>query len=190
MARVGVDLDGVLYDFGGAFRHYLIEEYSWRREWCPDPVRWEFYEDWGISLIGFLNLCNEAADRNWLWGGSLMGGYPAVEHLRRLRDAGHTIHVITNRSFGSHPGRSQSATASWLQLWNVPYETLTFAADKTIIATDYFIEDNADNYLALEKAGCEAVLIDRPWNRHLTDARRVNSVSEFVDDYVLAGETV
>lgn len=187
MARVGVDLDGVLYDFGTAFREFLVMNYAWSRAWCPKPVRWEFYEDWGISLVGFLNLCNRAADQGALWGQNLMGGRGAVEHLCRLRDSGHSIHIITNRSFGTHPGRSQSATADWLRAWGVPYDTLTFSADKTIIKTDFMIDDNVDNFWALRASGCRAVVMDQQWNQELREAERVSSIYEFVE--LVLGET-
>lgn len=182
MARVGVDLDGVLYDFGAAFRDYMISEHSWKPEWCVLPKRWEFYEDWGISLAGFKRLCHDAADKGVLWNksGPIMG-WSDVEALCELRDAGHTIHIVTHRGFGSHRSASHEATARWLGQFKVPYDTLTFSGDKTIIKTDFFIEDNVDNYLALEKAGCRSVLITRPWNEHLGDAVRVSSVACFVD---------
>ncbi|MEC4833771.1 hypothetical protein R2362_03155 [Mycobacteroides chelonae] len=188
MARVGVDLDGVLYDFGAAFREFLVRERSWERAWCPDPQRWEFYEDWGLSAVGFINLCNVAADRDLLWRVREPIGLDApAESLGRLHEAGHTIHIITNRTFGSHPGCSQASTASWLNRWDMPYDTLTFSADKTIIRTDFFIEDNVDNYLALAESGCRPVLMDAPWNRYLDTARRVSCVPEFVD--LVLGET-
>jgi len=182
MARVGLDLDGVLYDFSGALRQYLVTQYSWDEKWCTEPTRWEFYEDWGLSLAGFKKICHQAADNRALWNTrEPLGGWPVISELRHLREAGHTLHVITNRGFGTHPGESHADTAEWLSLWKIPYDTLTFSGDKTIVHTDFMIEDNVDNYLALEKSGCAAVLINRPWNEYLKSAVRVFSVKEFVD---------
>ncbi len=182
MAKIGLDLDGVLYDFGGALRRYLIEEHSWDPEWCPPPVRWEFYLDWGLSLPGFLGICNKAADERKLWNVcGLLGGTRVVVDLERLKEAGHSIHVITNRSFGSHLAISHAETAQWLHFFGIPYDTLTFCADKTIVQTDFMIEDNVENYLALEKSGCRPVLIDRPWNQSLDGAVRVPNIEYFVD---------
>lgn len=182
MSRIGVDLDGVLYDFGLAFKKYLTKSHKWPELWCSEIKRWEFYEDWGISLAGFKRICHEAADTGELWNAcGLLGGSSAQEALEDLKAAGHKIHIITHRGFGTHPSASHVATARWLGTCSLPYDTLTFSEDKTLIKTDWMIEDNADNYVALEKSGCKPVLITRPWNEHLKDARRVTSVREFVD---------
>lgn len=182
MSRVGIDLDGVLYDFDFAFRSYLIDTHGWRPDWCTAVTRWEFYEDWGISLAGFKRVCHQAADAGRLWNeGPPMDRRTAIPALRGLKEAGHSLHVITHRGFGTHPSASHVATAKWLGEYDIPYDTLTFSGDKTIVKTDWMIEDNADNYSALKKSGCNAVLIDRPWNQHVEDAVRVTSVSEFAE---------
>lgn len=180
MARIGIDLDGVLYNFTHAFRRYLVEHCGWKAEDCPESTRWEFYEDWGIRLPEFLYLCRQAADAHKLWNcGGVWGGDDVVEALYQLQDDGHTLHVITHREFGSHKAVSAFQTAQWLHRCHVPYDTLTFSGDKTIVSTDWMIEDNVDNYLSLEASGCRSVLIDRPWNQDLSDARRVRTVQEF-----------
>lgn len=180
MARVGIDLDGVLYNFESAFRQYLMEEYGFPAAQCPEPTRWEFYEDWGIGLAEFRRICNEAADARRLWTREpLWGGVGVRKALHDLQLDGHTLHIITRRDFGTPGSVSAWGTAAWLGECRVPYDTLTFSADKTILPTDWMIEDNVDNYLALEASGCRSVLIDRPWNQYLVDARRVKSVQEF-----------
>lgn len=188
MARVGIDLDGVLYNFTHAFRRYLVENHGFRPEHCPEPMRWEFYEDWGIQLPQFLALCDMAADAYKLWScGELWGGDEVRDALQQLQRDGHTLHIITHREFGSHKAVSAFQTGRWLYYCQVPYDTLTFSGDKTIVPTDWMIEDNVDNYLALEASGCRSVLIDRPWNQGLPGARRVKSVQEFAN---LVGEKV
>lgn len=180
MARIGVDLDGVLYNFADAFREFLVTHHGFRSEHCSDPQRWEFYEDWGIRLPQFLALCDQAADAQELWNHSgIWGGAEVRESLHLLRAHGHTLHIITHREFGRNKAISAKETAIWLLRCQVPYDTLTFSKDKTVVKTDWMIEDNVDNYLALEAAGCRSVLIDRPWNQYLVDARRVKSVQEF-----------
>lgn len=179
MAKVGFDLDGVLFDFSKSLSAFLLDHCSWNEELISPPTRWEFYKDWGLSLEDFLDTCHKAADLGKLWFGPVFD-HSAVDEMTKLQKSGHSIHIITHRHFGSHPGVSASATAVWLRHHAIPYDTLTFSDDKTIIKTDWMIEDNVDNYLALERAGCRSVLIDRPWNHHLENARRVSSVPEFV----------
>ena len=178
--KIGIDLDGVLYDFCAAFREYLIERHDFNPARCTPPQRWDFYHDWGLTDWEFSDLCHHGADAHALWCRSgPWGGRPVLDALADIRADGHTVHIITRREFGSHKAVSALDTALWLQQHNVPYDTLTFAADKTLLRTDWMLEDNIDNYLQLKDAGCRAVLMDRPWNRDLADALRVSSVEAF-----------
>lgn len=178
MSRIGIDLDGVCYDFGAALRHYL---WGWcRRDEAsmPEPTRWEFYEDWGLDLKQFLQVCHEGVDAGVIfsWGDPHPGTYDA---LTALHVAGHTLHVVTDRSFGSH-GRSEAATRDWLDRYKLPFDSLTFASDKTVVRTDYMIEDKLANYDALDAAGTKVYLLDRPWNQDGGERRRVHSWTEFL----------
>lgn len=174
--RIGVDLDGVCYDFAASFRQYL--DLKGNKLDFPAPTRWEFYEDWGFSLDEFVGLCHAGVDA----GVVFKHGAPhkgTREALRALHRAGHTIHIITDRSFGS-AGASKRATREWLQFNQLPYDTLTFSNDKTVVPTDFMIDDKLQNYDALERAGCNVYLLDRPWNQDEGTRRRVFSWDEFL----------
>lgn len=178
MARIGIDLDGVLYNFGAALREYLKWELGWPVKLIADPItKWTFYRDWGLTDEGFVAVCDMAADAGKLWNKYEVLD-TELQGLRALHNAGHTLHVITDRRFGKHPGVSQAATAQWLSRNKIPYDTLTFSRDKTIVATDYMIDDRLENYDALEATACVPFLRDRPWNQS-EDRRRVDSVAEF-----------
>lgn len=175
MSAVGIDLDGVCYDFADSLRTFL--EGTHRK--YPNPTRWEFYEDWGYSLEEFLDLCHDGVNAGVIF--SHGDPFPGVrDALLRLRDAGHTLHVVTDRSFGKG-GASEAATRVWLDTHQIPFDSLTFSADKTIVRTDYMIDDKLANYDALHAVGCNVFLLDRPWNQSRTPRDRVTSVSEFAD---------
>lgn len=175
MSRVGVDLDGVCYDFADSLRTFL--EGTHRK--YPEPTRWEFYEDWGFTLPEFIELCHEGVNAGVIFteGDPFPG---TVEALTRLHSAGHTIHIVTDRSFGS-AGGSEAATRLWLDGHKIPFDSLTFTSDKTIVRADYFIDDKLQNYDELFAAGVEVYLFDRPWNQHPTPRDRVSSLAEFVE---------
>lgn len=180
MARVGIDLDGVCYDFAASLRRYLWGWHRFEESACPEPTRWEFYEDWGLSLKDFLRMCHEGVDAGviFTWGNPFPG---VTEALSALRRAGHTLHVVTDRSFGSN-GRSEAATRSWLDRHRLPFDSITFTSDKTVVRADYFIDDKIENYDALHAAGVEVYLFDRPWNQANGHPRdRVSSFAEFVE---------
>lgn len=97
----------------------------------------------------------------------------------RQREQGHTIHIVTHRNdFGAKGIRS---TCEWLSRWCVPYDTLSFAKDKTSVPVDVFIEDNVDNVLALQSAGVVAVLMTRSWNENDQKAEHLLRVGSFVE---------
>jgi hypothetical protein len=180
--RVGVDLDGVCYDFAGGLRRYLglsLEE-------APEPTRWEFYEDWGLALDDFLIHCHAGVNAGWLfWVGDPFPG--TREALVRLRNAGHTIVIITDRFFGD-TGASERATRQWLDNHDLPYDEIHFTSDKTTVSVDYMVDDKFSNYEAMFNSGVRSYLLDRPWNYEYAAAlHRLSSLSEYVD-IVLSGE--
>lgn len=169
--RVGIDLDGVCYNFSASVREYLCNvagTHAVTR--CPEPTRWEFYEDWGLSLGEFIDVCNAGVDQQIIFThGEPYQGVTEAFHL--IRSAGHTIHVVTDRSFGTN-GASEAATRAWLDRYGLRFDSLTFAADKTVVRLDVMVDDKLGNYDSLEAAGVEAYLLSRAWNQHDTTPRR------------------
>ena len=178
--RIGVDIDGVLYIFEDALRDYLLERWAPGLDF-PAPTTWNFYEEWGLTRDDFNSLCHEAVNAGCLfWKGK---PYPGVgDALRRLRDAGHEIILITARGYGSDHN-SERATLDWLDDHDLPYHELHFSSDKSGFAVDYMIDDKAETFLALrdDADGPEAWLMDRPWNQHVETFYRVHSLAEYVD---------
>ena len=169
--RVGVDLDGVCYDFAASVREYLCNHVgSHDPAVCTDPQRWEFYEDWGLDLSAFLDTFHAGVDAGVIF--SHGDPHPNVaEAFSVIKSAGHSVHIITDRAIGS-PGASEAATAKWLHRHGLGFDSLTFSADKTVVDVDVMVEDKLSNSDALEAAGVTTYLLKREWNRHGWDGRR------------------
>ncbi|WP_157551274.1 5' nucleotidase, NT5C type [Nocardioides jensenii] len=187
--RVGFDLDGVVYDFRRAISDYLVN--AGRTECSLDRAHphWDFFKGWGLTLEEYLDLYKAGVDAGQVLrhGDPLPGSVEATETLAR---AGHSIHIVTDRSVGSQPGISSRHTAAWLADHNFVFHSLTFSSDKTAVDTDFFIDDRFENYVARVAKGLNCHLLTRPWNQDLgdKDTQRVDSVEEFVD-IVLRGST-
>jgi hypothetical protein len=177
--RIGFDADGVLYDFAESLKQFLVSR-GFPAARCTPPLTWKFYMEWGLTLEQFIEACNEGIRA----GVVLTYGEPyegAREAMTRIVDAGHTIHIVTARDFGP-PGASESSTSKWLTNSDLPFHSLTFSSDKTLVRTDFMIEDKLENYDALIDSGCNAWLMDRPWNQANDKPRkRVYSLNEFAD---------
>ncbi|QBP33334.1 phosphatase [Gordonia phage BrutonGaster] len=187
--HIGIDLDGVLYDFAGALRKFLVKHHGWTSEMCEEPQSWTFYENWGLNEEGFRFVCNRAATVGELFNVSDCTDWEAVRQVRRLSECPNLkLHIITARHFGAHSSMSHEATASWLRhLFD--YDTLTFSNDKTIIKTDYFIEDSARNHVKLRRNGTKSYLLTQAWNHNAVvdpeywtdNVDRVQTVRDFVE---------
>jgi 5'-nucleotidase len=177
--RIGIDLDGVCYDFTNSLRYYLVEyEGFWEEDLTPSTC-WDFYQvDWGLTFDEYKKYTDEGVDAGvvFLYGDTLPG---AIDGLLSLKQAGHTLHACTNRFFGT---KAKENTMKWLErtgLNNI-FDTVTFSKDKTIINVDVFIDDYVGNYEELDAAGVDVVLLTQPWNEHKQDAVRVPSWGDFV----------
>lgn len=180
MARVGVDLDGVLYPFEDELRKYL------GKPDLPAATQWDFYEEWGLTRGEFVELCEEALrDKHLFYKGFPYLG--TIEQVDRLMAAGHEVVFITNRAFIS-VDECRKATESWLtNWWTDDRWELHLVADKTTVPVDYMIDDNEDNFMAMREAGVNAFLCARPWNIYAKQGQR-GTLEQYVD-LVLACES-
>lgn len=178
---VGLDCDGVMYDFVETLRQWIHHSTGRPLPELPPATCWHFYEHyWGYTTPEFLELFAAGVRAGVVFGDG--APYPGTaQALRRLSDGGHHLVVVTNRAIdGVDPEWSEQLTRDWVERWGLPVDDVVLSADKTVAGSDVFIEDHVDNYDALVHAGTRAVLFDRPWNRSDGCAReRVRSWEEF-----------
>lgn len=196
---VMMDLDGCGYWFDQAFDAGCKVLGLMPADVFYSPAtRWEFYEDRGMDLQQFLDTCDVLADHGLLWNWPVMAGFKTMWDA--IIDAGHRLHVKTDRSFGSHPAASEVGTRLWLRYNGLHATSVTFGKDKTAgEVCDVGLEDRLDNYDDLDDFGTVAYLIDRPWNqpdgadvvreRPWRPRRRIKTHDEFAEAVLLMGTT-
>jgi hypothetical protein len=182
--RIGLDLDGVCYDFFKAYKGFLLNvgRITQEQHDAPHNGEWNFHNAWGIDSAEFMQLFEDGVNKQIIF---LDGeAYPDTrENVQRILDLGHDIHVITDRTVGL-PGVSFGLTGRWIE-WQLPkpIKSITFTRDKTVVPTDMMIDDKPSNVRELLAAGCDAYLLNQPWNQEATDLsrHRVGSLTEFVN---------
>jgi 5' nucleotidase, deoxy (Pyrimidine), cytosolic type C protein (NT5C) len=160
--RVGIDLDGCVYDFVEACRQYVavatgrplaeLERY---------PRTYRFPTEWGIAWEDFNDLWKAGVENGYIWrvGVPLPGSCAAIH---AIRERGHTVHLVTHRNNMPAAERlAQANTEAWLYERGIPYDTITYAEDKTVAKVDMFLDDKPSNVDALRAAGVEAWLLHR-----------------------------
>lgn len=147
---IGVDVDGVLADFGGAARRLCQALFNGR------PADHLVQRGWGFDSIG---LSSEEEDELWRtidsnenWWYNSLFPLPNTNLLKALCDK-HRVIFITNRKdalpqSGSMPVNEQ--TAYWLRNWfKIPNPTVLLSKTKGPLALglklDYFVDDRDKN---------------------------------------------
>jgi 5'(3')-deoxyribonucleotidase len=174
---IGIDLDGVVFDFCDNYRDYLVQHHKFDKLSLPDAEVWDFFShQWNLTTEDFLHFLAQGIEDEFIFvlGDPVVG---AVDAIRKLGDQGHCIHIVTHRMFGA---KSIANTERWLRDNDISYNSLTFSADKTIVKTDVFLEDNVENFQALESVGVRAYLMDRKWNAHYDTGYRVFDWDDFI----------
>lgn len=170
-----LDLDGVASGWVPNFYPWLcnllgLEPTEWRI--------WHHYRNHEIHDAEFVKYLTQYAEEGGFAGQPLMEG--AAELVRALTEAGHTVHIVTDR-----PAAAEADTAWWVES-NLPgYTSLTMSRDKTVFKsygdpTYYAIDDRTENVAAMRSAGIYAYLLTSPWNEE-ADLPRVANLSEYAD---------
>jgi len=179
--RIGLDVDGVMYKFFSVYNKHLME-LGHEVDLDGHPEEWDYFDKYGYSVEEFKGHLDELVDSKKLfWTGDLYdSGIPWF--IQRFRELGHTVHIVTNRYSGKQEC-SQEATKHYFKEEGIEYDSLTFTADKTSVPVDIFLEDHPGNYDALDAAGVEVWLVDRPYNMSPEgdDRRRVRTFGEFAE---------
>ncbi len=185
--RIGVDLDGVMYDFVGVFTRWVHMTTGRPLVTLPYPKVWNFpVLQWGFTDKEFNDMFIESILHGTMFRKSspLPG---SLEGMRALHEAGHEIVIVTNRKPDGAQTTAKESTLAWLRFWDVPYDEIIFTGNKQNIVLDVAIDDYVVNYQAMDKVGTNVVLLSQPWNAHCT-GRRVDSWPDFVsyvDDLAL-----
>lgn len=182
--RIGVDVDDVLFPWFDK-AHAACERAGITNG--VTPTQWSCYLDYGVTLDEWLVVMESATLDATLYTGDPYPG--AIEALRELEDAGHTLHIVTARGFFAHGDLIRRHTVEWLRDHKVPHHSLTFSKSKTLVQTDAFVDDSCKNCCELEAANVPVWMVDAPHNQGDTDHARVANVREFAD-IILAIEDV
>lgn len=166
---IGLDLDGVCYQFDSTARYMLRQRIIARGDLVPDGL----YEpsrhwDWISEQVS-------PADWKWLWtdgvreglfryGHAVRGSIEGVQALTRLGD----VITITHR-----PAEAVRDTLAWVTLMfdRAPMAGLVIQSNgqkksEVIPTPDVYIDDaahNADD--VLDNTDSDIVLLNQPWNQ-------------------------
>lgn len=164
--RIGIDLDGCGYGVVRAHREAAIRQ-GYKESQLRVVEQWNYWNDWGMTREEWQATADHGVDGYGIfWHGQPESGFK--EALIKWRADGHSLHIVTNRTWGNAP---IAATEYWLNGYEIPFDSLTFAADKTVVPCDVFFEDNVPNLEALSAAGVTAVAYDQLWNQEFDGLR-------------------
>ncbi len=179
MKRIAIDMDGVLADTLPVELAWFRQHFGYRFE-PSDLVGKRVFED----LVSPEHL---AAERAMLCEGSFFADLPvmpgAVAALRRLA-ARHQVFVASS---AIDLGGAMAAKLGWLERHFpfIPAWQVVFCGDKSILAADVLIDDNAHQWTGFQG---RRLLFDAPHNVHETRCTRVSSWAEV--ERLLLGEPV
>lgn len=186
--NIGIDLDGCAFDFVQNFLYYL-REINWFElnnyiDPGPDymPSHWDFFTDFGVATEEFGDVMAEGIRDGYVFldpkGFKDLPILGCTAVLRKFRRHGHTVHIVTHRSFRNG---AVEQTVTWLKKYGIPFDALHFVQDKTVVEVDLLLEDSPENYIASVEAKIPCVLMAHKYNEHFASATRASSWHEFME---------
>jgi hypothetical protein len=191
MARVGLDLDHVIYKFVDALRTSIHKRTGKPLSEMPPAQTWNFFSDtWNMSLAEYHQAVRDGiTDGDLLWRGDMYDNCKQVMEYM-YRDRGDHITIITARSYQGIEKLCIGATKYWLDnVAGLPYhelELLDYAGEKTGRSFDVLFDDAPHHIERAIIAGENAVLFDQPWNMHMAYAPRVygwQGIRNYMDEH-------
>lgn len=190
-----IDIDGVLYPYvrhtpgvehdTGAFAEVVSKLMKRPITELSVAAGWMFFRDqWGLSMDEFWYCMREGTLRYDLFNRQIpCEGMSTATELYRLRNLGVKLHLVTNRVIEGATDEATTQTKAWLTTWGIPFDALIVSRYKVAnghAGYRWSIDDNIDNYNALDEAACNPYFLTSPWNVD-HPGRRVDTLKEFVD---------
>ena len=182
--NIGIDIDGVLADI----EPYVFEYGSkllYDKGRSLENIDKEKYETYQIFNW-------DRDDEHEFWDKYMLDYYTnaptrifASEVIRKLKEEGHNIYIITARGISEKDIYSylKDMTRKWLKENDIYYDEIFFEKDKKKIIRehniDVMIEDYEKNIRQLEE-DCEIIVFDCIYNKNVKEHLRVNSWYEIL----------
>ena len=180
--RLGLDCDGVIYNFVDTLRNFIYEyegEYNRPLSSMPDAETWNFFTDqWGLTIEVYKKYTLAGIDAGVIFGEgqAIPGAKEAIDSLSH----DYEIILVTSRSgFGERYDKCRENTLKWLAENQIWFDGLIFAEDKTNRGIDLLLDDaphQVGNAVAVDE---RVVVFDQPWNRHVEHQDRVMDWEDF-----------
>lgn len=177
--RLGLDCDGVVYNFVDTLRNWIHLETGKPLEEMPDAETWNFFTDqWGLTFQEYKDLTISGIDAGVIFakGKPIPGAIEAIHSLSH----DYEIILVTSRSgFGLRYEQCRENTLKWLADNKVWFDGVIFAEDKTNRGIDILLDDaphQVGNAVAVDE---RVVVFDQPWNRHVEHQDRVMDWEDF-----------
>ena len=172
--RIAIDIDSTLH-------HYwpMLSAAAKRRFGIDLPYDRQF--SWTISRLRDEQVRVCVQDTHTDEAIAAAKPYPhAVETVNRWHDAGHFIHITSQRA-----QRSQRATAKWLDDIGLKHDDLYCSYDKVgrcrEIGIDVLIDDSPLNIARALEAGIVAATIRHPWNQDVCEEEEIICADDWAE---------
>ena len=182
--NIGIDIDGVIADI----EPYIFEygaKLLYDKGRTLDDIKRKEYETYEIFKW-------DRDTEHEFWDNYMLEYYKnaparafASEVIRKLKEQGHNIYIITARGIAEKDLYSylKGMTKEWLKRENIYYDEIFFEKDKKKIIQEYnidvMIEDYEKNIRNLEEY-CEIIVFDCIYNQNVHEHNRVNSWYEIL----------
>lgn len=174
---LAVDVDGVQANYERGFAKVVAEATGVDVEDIPPSTDWHFtnwdFGEGGSFMKHHTKLIQDHGFRD-------LEPIPGVaEAMQRFSDEGIYVRVVTHRLVvPHHHAVIIRDTVDWLDACKIPYRDICFAANKTTVGADLYVDDAPHNYEALVGAGIPCVLYDQVYNRHVDAPLRARGWKE------------
>lgn len=170
-AVLGLDIDGVVADYAGGLRPYVVADLGCAPADLPEPEIYDIVSAWPFTGYDHYRRIHRAAVEDGLYRDlPVIPGAPAA--IRELSDAGVHVRIVTHRLFtGGQHARVVSDTVAWLEKHRIPYMSLCFTGLKDSVGAHAYVEDSPANIAALRAEGWPVFVADQKYNRDVDGPR-------------------
>ena len=158
--RIGLDVDGTIYDWESQFRSILKRLYGLH---IPVSVNWDSIKD-ACTDKQWSSVWDNAQDELFT-GGLYYHG--AREMVAELIAAGHEVVFITATPVKVRAHRGCKLFLDFPGICGVVFVP-TGGNDKSLVKCDLYVDDKPEVIAEMMEQGHESLLVHRPWNDHVT----------------------